>query len=97
MLVAHGIEVGEPMAALRNPLLSLACNDLATVADTHFAEAEGAMRQCSRRAMRPAAVMRAVYQELLRRLRSEGWRDLAAPVRVPNTLKLLLALRYGLM
>lgn len=97
LLVKHGIEDGEPMAALRNPLLPLACNDLATIADMHFVEAERAMRQCSRRAMRPAAVMRAVYQELLRRLRGEGWRDLATPVKVPNTLKLLLALRYGLM
>jgi presqualene diphosphate synthase len=97
LLVAHGIGDDEPMAALRNPLLPLACNDLAGIADAHFVEAERAMRQCSRRAMRPAAVMRAVYQELLRRLRNEGWRDLAAPVRVPNTLKLLLALRYGLM
>jgi squalene synthase HpnD len=97
LLVKHGIEVGEPMAALRNPLLPLVCNDLAIIADTHFVEAQRAMRQCSRRAMRPAAVMRAVYQELLRRLRSEGWRDLATPVRVPNALKLLLALRYGLM
>jgi presqualene diphosphate synthase len=97
LLVVHGIADGEPMAALRNPLLPLACNDLAAIADRHFVEAERAMRQCSRRAMRPAAVMRAVYQELLRRLRNEGWRDLAAPVKVPNTLKLLLALRYGLM
>jgi len=97
LLVAHGIEDFEPAAALRNPLLPLACNDLADIADRHFVEAERAMRQCSRRAMRPAAVMRAVYQELLRRLRRQGWRDLAAPVKVPNSLKLLLALRHGLM
>ena len=97
LLVAHGIEDFEPSAALRNPLLPLACNDLADIADRHFVEAERAMRQCSRRAMRPAAVMRAVYQELLRRLRRQGWRDLAAPVKVPNSLKLLLALRHGLM
>jgi len=97
LLVAHGIEDFEPSAALRNPLLPLACNDLADIADRHFVEAERAMRQCSRRAMRPAAVMRAVYQELLRRLRRQGWRDLAAPVKVPNSLKLMLALRHGLM
>ena len=47
--------------------------------------------------MRPAAVMRAVYQELLGRLRAEGWRDLATPVKVPGRVKLLLALRYGLL
>ena len=97
LLVAHGIEHGEPAAALNHPSLPMACDDLAAIADRHFTEAERAMRRCERRAMRPAAVMRAVYQELLRRLRRQGWRDLGAPVRVPGSLKLLLALRYGLM
>ncbi len=49
------------MTVLRDPLLPLACNDLAGIAETHFVEAEKAMRECSHRAMRPAAVMRAVY------------------------------------
>jgi phytoene synthase len=97
LLKAHGIEETEPTTVLRNAALGRVCQDLARVADQHFDAAAGAMRQCSRHAMRPAAVMRAVYQELLRRLRREGWRNLAVAVKVPNSVKLLLALRYGLL
>jgi phytoene synthase len=97
LLTKHGIQDTEPMTVLRDPALPLACNDLAGIAETHFVEAQRAMRECSHRAMRPAAVMRAVYHALLRRLRAAGWRDLAAPVKVPSAMKLLLALRYGLM
>lgn len=97
LLAAHGIAATEPMAVLRDPALPHVCDDLAGIADDHFVAAEAAMRECSRRAMRPAAVMRAVYRELLRRLRAEGWRDPAKPVKVPSAVKLLLALRHGLM
>lgn len=97
LLTAHRIDATDPATVLRNPNLPLVCDDLAAIAEGHFAEARKAMRNCSRRAMRPAAVMRAVYQNLLRRLRTAGWRDLARPVKVPSAVKLLLALRYGLM
>lgn len=97
LLEAHGIHATDPATVLREPVLGRVCADLARIADRHFDDAATAMRQCSRRAMRPAAVMRAVYQELLRRLRAEGWRDLATPVKVPGSIKLLLALRYGLL
>jgi phytoene synthase len=97
LLAANGIRSDEPLVVLRAPALPLVCAGLADIAENHFVEAAKAMRQCSRRAMRPAAVMRAVYRELLLRLRAEGWRDLATPVKVPSLKKLLLALRYGLM
>jgi phytoene synthase len=97
LLAKHGIRETEPMAVLRDPALRKVCDDLAAIAENHFVEAAKAMHECPRRAMRPAAVMRAVYQELLRRLRDAGWRDPAAPVKVPGSVKLLLALRYGLM
>jgi squalene synthase HpnD len=97
LLAKHGIQGTEPMIVLRDAALPLVCNDLAGVAEAHFVEAQKAMRECSHRAMRPAAVMRAVYHALLRRLRTAGWRDLATPVKVPSGVKLLLALRYGLM
>jgi presqualene diphosphate synthase len=97
LLEAHGIDATDPAIVLREPILPLVCDDLAAIADDHFADAAKAMRECSRRAMRPASVMRAVYQNLLRRLRAEGWRDLGQPVKVPAVVKLLLALRYGLM
>jgi presqualene diphosphate synthase len=95
-LVAHGIHSTEPMTVLGDPALPLACIDLADTAEAHFAEAEKAMRQCPRRPMRPAAVMRAVYHDLLRRLRDKGWKNIAAPVKVPGAVKLWLAMLHGI-
>jgi squalene synthase HpnD len=97
LLTKHGIRGTEPMLVLREPALLKVCNDLAAITENHFVEAARAMRACPRRAMRPAAVMRAVYHDLLRRLCAEGWRDPATPVKVPSSVKLLLALRHGLM
>ena len=67
------------------------------MAERHFAEAEAAMAQCSRRAMRPAAVMGAVYRAALVRLRRRGWRGSTEPVAVPKPVKIWLALRHGLL
>jgi presqualene diphosphate synthase len=96
-LVEAGIETTEPAAVLRHPALGTACDRLAALADQRFAEAAAAMRECPRRAMRPAAVMGAVYRAILHRLRQRGWRDLEREVKLPTSLKLWLALRHGLL
>jgi phytoene synthase len=96
-LEKHGIHGTEPMIVLGDPAVPMVCDDLADTADLHFAEAATAMRDCPRRAMRPATIMRAVYHELLWRLRDKGWHDLGAPVKVPASVKFWLALRHGLM
>src|SRR6185295_19068071 len=57
ILDRHGIRTTEPMAVLRHPALPAACRELAAIAEEHFAQASLAMRRCSRRAMRPAALM----------------------------------------
>jgi presqualene diphosphate synthase len=96
-LRAHGISGDDPKAVLRHPALPLVCEDVARVAEERFTEASRAMAQCPRAAMRPAAVMGAVYHALLLRLRAGGWKNLAAPVKVPTPVKLWLALRHGLL
>ena len=60
------------------------------MAERHFDDAEAAMAQCRRRAMRPAAVMGAVYRATLRALRRSGWRDPAARVALSRPAKLWL-------
>ena len=55
----------------------------------HFAEADAAMAQCRRRAMRPAAVMGAVYHATLRALLRGDWRDPAARVSLSRTAQAL--------
>jgi presqualene diphosphate synthase len=97
LLSAQGITELEPEAVLRHQRLGAVCEQLAEIAERHFAEARAAMRDCPRQAMRPAAVMGAVYHAILVRLRRRGWRDLARDVKLPKPLKLWLALRHGVL
>jgi presqualene diphosphate synthase len=97
ILERHGIRVTEPMEVLRDPALPAVCRELATIAEHHFDEAARVMTECRRRAMRPAAVMAAVYHATLRELLRRGWRNPAAPVALSRGLKLWLGLRNGLL
>jgi len=97
LLAAASIAGTEPDAVLRHPNVAAVCDGIAVMAEQRFAEAAAAMRDCPRRAMRPAAVMGAVYHAILVRLRRRGWSDLGADVKLPTPLKLWLALRHGLL
>lgn len=99
LLEDHGIAVpvSDPVATLRHPGIPAVCVAVAAIAEQHFIAARLAMRRCPRRAMRPAAVMRAVYHALLARLCARGWTDLETPVKLPAPIKLWLALRYSLL
>ena len=96
-LVAAGIAETEPRRVLQHVRLSEVCEPLADLAEQHFRAASRAMRECPRRAMRPAAVMGAVYHAILVRLRRRGWREPQRAVTLPAPLKLWLALRHGLL
>jgi squalene synthase HpnD len=97
VLDRHGIGSAEPMAVLRHPALPAVCRDLAAIAERHFADAEQAMARGRHRAMRPAAIMGAVYRATLRQLLRGEWRDPAARVALSRRLKLWLVLRHGLV
>jgi presqualene diphosphate synthase len=97
MLVAQGIMASEPAIVLPHPALPAVCEALADRAEQFFAEAAAAMAECPRAAMRPAALMGAVYGAVLARLRRRGWTRLDEPVEVPKPVKLWLALRHGLL
>lgn len=97
LLERHGIADREPAAVLAHPNLGPVCQAVAAVAKGRFAEAWRAMAECPRGTMRPAAVMAAVYADILVRLERRGWRRLEARVSVPSPLKLWYALRYGVL
>jgi presqualene diphosphate synthase len=97
ILERHGISSTDPLRVLRHPALPAACRDLAAQALTHFDEAARAMAHCSRRAMRPAAVMGAFYRATLDALLREGWRDPSSRVSLSKLHKLRLVLRHGLV
>jgi presqualene diphosphate synthase len=94
-LVAHGIPCA--LSALTHPALGKVCAEVAGSAERHYADAAAAMAECPRQAMRPAAVMSAVYQAVLRRLERRGWAALELPVSLPMPVKLWLALRHGVL
>ena len=97
ILDRHGIRSAEPAAVLRHPALPAVCRDVAAIAESHFREAARTMEQCSRRAMRPAAAMAALYRAMLSSLQRSGWRNPTERVSVPTSLKLWLVLRHGLL
>ncbi len=86
-----------PAIVLANPAVTGVCAALADMAQEHYTAARAAMTQCDRNAMRPAAVMAAVYGAALDRLRKRGWTRLNEPAPVAKPVKLWLALRHGLL
>ena len=97
LLDRYGIAAGTPERVLAHPALGAVCDALADIAEAHFRDAAAAMGQCSRRAMRPAAVMGAVYHASLVRLRRRGWTRLDEPVSLSRPAKIWLALRHGVL
>ena len=97
ILDRHGIAGSDPAAILRHPALPAVCREVAALAEGHFREAERAMTRCSRRAMRPAAVMAAIYRATLSALLRSGWREPATRVSLSKTRKLWLVLRHGFL
>jgi presqualene diphosphate synthase len=97
LLEQNAIAARDPAAVLAHPRLAPVCGAVAAVAKQRFAEARRAMAECPRGTMRPAAVMAAVYADILARLERRGWRDIETRVSVPAPLKLWYALRYGVL
>ncbi len=97
LLAKAGIEATAPDAVLRHPNLARVCEPLVDLAEQHFVSARAAMKECPRRAIRPARAMGAVYHAQLVRLRQRGWKRLDDPISLPKSVKLWLALRHGLI
>jgi phytoene synthase len=96
LLHSHGIFATTPSWVLAQPALPEVCRDLALLAERHYVAAAEAIAACSRRTMRPAAVLHGLHRALLDKLLARGWRRLDEPVRIPDWHKLTLVIRYGL-
>ncbi len=97
LLVANGIDGGDPAVVLRHPNLPRVCAEIARLAQGYFDQATVAMAACPRRTVRPARVMMEVYRRILHRLVARGWQRPDEPVSVSKATKLFIALRYGLL
>jgi squalene synthase HpnD len=97
LLHAHGIFATTPSWVLAQPALPNVCDDLAILAERHYAAAAEAIAGCPRWTMRPVAVTLGVHRALLHELLACRWRQLDEPARTPAWRKLALLLRHGLM
>lgn len=97
MLDKHGITARTPNDVMSHPNLPAVCEELAELAKRHYADAERAMSECSRKHIRPANLMMQVYRRVLDGLIKRGWRKLEIPVKVSKAAKIWILLRYGLI
>lgn len=95
MLEAAGIRMRDPDAVLDHPSITRVCAAMIDWAEQRYEDAEDALRDCDRQALRPAIVILATYKRLLDRLKQD---DLPAPqrIRLGRLEKIAIALRAGL-
>jgi phytoene synthase len=86
----------EPRGALENPAIDKTCRRLATLARTHYDEAEAIMHQRPKGDLRAPRLMGAVYGEILKRMQAEGWAPPRHRVRIPKAQLAWLALRHSI-
>ena len=97
LLDEHNVTAMEPGALLVDPALASVCADLAEHAKQAFAETDAILPRLDRKKMRPAILMKAVYQRTLVGLEARGWDRLDQPARISRAEKLWIALRYSLL
>ena len=95
LLDEAGIEAASPRDIIRHAAIPKVCDALARIAKERFAGARAALKECDRRALRPAVVMMMHYRRLLEALERRGWTSLDVPVRISKPEKILIAFRYG--
>ena len=95
LLEKHGVSIEDPELVLSHPAIDEICNDLADIAEKSFNDSVAAMARCSRKTMRPAAVMMHGYSAILKKLRARGWSKITEPVVLSKFQKIWIVLRYG--
>jgi presqualene diphosphate synthase len=82
-----------PGVARDHPRVAQACEQLAERAEARFQAAARTLAGLSRRDLKPARIIHAIYHRLLERLRDRGFRALEPAVRLGRWEKLAIALR----
>lgn len=96
LLIRAGITTTAPKEILADPRISGVCRDLSEIAKKHYADAEAAMANCSKKHIRPAILMMQVYRRVLDALIKRGWSRLEEPVKVSKAAKIWILLRHGM-
>ncbi len=91
-----GITATAPKEIMSDPRITVVCEALSEIAQKHYADAEAAMAQCSRKHIRPAIMMMQVYRRVLDGLNKRGWSRLEEPTKISKAVKLWILVRHGL-
>ena len=92
LLERHGLAGIKPDAITRTPGVEQVCRSVGGIARRHFGAASDALPRSERRAMRPAILMRSVYEAYLDRIERAGFPVAGRRIRFGATEKLRLVL-----
>lgn len=93
ILERHGLAELPPDALAKDGKLPEACAEIGALARRRFASAAGALPASEMRSMRPALMMRAIYEAYLERMAASEWRLTDSRVRLGRATKIWLLLR----
>ncbi len=92
LLDAHGLAGVEPEALLEAKNVEQVCAEIGALARRRFRQASEALPKSERRAMRPALLMRGIYEPYLNRIEANGFRVDGPRVRFGALRKMALLL-----
>jgi phytoene synthase len=95
-LAEAGVTLGEPLEALADPAIDIACRKVAMLAHGHYEEAGRVLAAKPKGNLRAPRLMGAVYSEILRKMEAVGWAPPRSRARVPKAQLAMIVLRHGL-
>jgi squalene synthase HpnD len=96
LLHAEGVDLGDLLNPKFNAGLAAVCDHIAEMAALQFQDAERLINSCDRSRVRPALIMKNVYQKLFLRIRDRGWGRLHERVALSKFEKSALILKSTL-
>jgi phytoene synthase len=96
MLVAEGVDLGKMLKPQSSAGLAKVCDHIADMAKAQFKDAEQLIMSCDKSRVRPALIMKNVYQRLFLRILDRGWSRLHEPVVLSKFEKSALILKSAL-
>jgi phytoene synthase len=94
-LDAAGIGTNDPLAAVADPRVGIACEAIAIRAREHFTKASEIMNACPRQQVRAPRIMAEAYRQMLDDMSTRGWAPPRERVHVNKSHLLWVAFRYA--
>ncbi|NQV55538.1 MAG: presqualene diphosphate synthase HpnD [Rhodospirillales bacterium] len=93
MLGEHGVDTGDILSFDTREGVAAVCGELAKLTSDYYGEAGRLIRRCDKSQVRPALIMKNVYEKLFKRVTDRGWVDLNEPVSLSKFEKSALVVK----